>query len=421
MMSLSGAPRAGKVTRKRKAHTKSRRGCGNCKLRQVKCDERKPSCTKCLGFGVSCDYGHRTTPGESVLQFSVQGPFHTDIMPSPSVNTTIRGVINASLAQRAHMMAGKDLTYELTSHDFDILSRFHSRTILTLSTSTTICLYQKESIRLACMHPFLMHLAISLTMMHDRHLLSSQPPPPSSKELSHLYLGTAAFNRKLSSPLTSSDRDAVWGAATFLGASTFARMEATVPEQAWPLRKPAEDDLEWLNMYNGKREIWRLVDPLRPDSCFRPVAQEVSFLHNMPVSDPELKELPSELVQLLGLDGCLDTSVNPYRIPANILNNLMPMENTQATLLRFFSFISLMPPDFKQLVHEKDPCALLLMAYWHAKFSHYRSWHIWRRAILEGQAICMYLGKYHADIPHLDLILKFPRKICGVSATGISI
>ncbi|KAJ9143419.1 hypothetical protein NKR23_g6550 [Pleurostoma richardsiae] len=49
--------------RKRRAHTKSRKGCDNCKLRHEKCDEGKPSCQKCLVFGVSCIYGHQNNVG----------------------------------------------------------------------------------------------------------------------------------------------------------------------------------------------------------------------------------------------------------------------------------------------------------------------------------------------------------------------
>lgn len=69
--------------RKRRFHTKSRQGCGNCKLRRVKvsisnplsilswtnplhpplptndriqCDETRPQCQKCRLFGVWCNY-----------------------------------------------------------------------------------------------------------------------------------------------------------------------------------------------------------------------------------------------------------------------------------------------------------------------------------------------------------------------------
>lgn len=92
----------------------------------------------------------------------------------------------------------------LTSSDIDILSRFRTRTIPTLETSNTRGLYQAEILTLtgqvcdlplphnarsrlpdsnvtvgASQHPFLMHLALGFTLMHDRHLISSPPRPPS--------------------------------------------------------------------------------------------------------------------------------------------------------------------------------------------------------------------------------------------------
>ncbi|KAF2635847.1 hypothetical protein P280DRAFT_460948 [Massarina eburnea CBS 473.64] len=40
----------------RKGHTKSRRGCYNCKRRRIKCSERHPECDHCLKAGLSCEY-----------------------------------------------------------------------------------------------------------------------------------------------------------------------------------------------------------------------------------------------------------------------------------------------------------------------------------------------------------------------------
>lgn len=40
----------------RKGHTKSRRGCLNCKRRRVKCPETLPSCETCYRLGLSCEY-----------------------------------------------------------------------------------------------------------------------------------------------------------------------------------------------------------------------------------------------------------------------------------------------------------------------------------------------------------------------------
>lgn len=260
-----------------------------------------------------------------------------------------------------------------------------------------------------------MHIALGFTLMHDRHLVSSPPHPPSVAELSHFARGTALFNSKLSGPLSPSEKDAIWGAATLLGSSTLAHIDAVSLEQAWPLRKPSESDLDWLKMYDGKREIWRIADPTRPDCCLRLMGQEVEkFLLEMPITGSGLNRLSGELCRLLGLQAHIDHSSNPYRIPATILNNLMAMESSRTSILAFLSFVILMPADFKQLVLDKDPRALILLAYWLAEFSQHPAWYVWRRSILECQAICLYLDRYNDDIDHLNIILEHPRRICGL-------
>ena len=40
----------------RKGHTKSRRGCYNCKRRRIKCNERHPECSHCTKAGLRCEY-----------------------------------------------------------------------------------------------------------------------------------------------------------------------------------------------------------------------------------------------------------------------------------------------------------------------------------------------------------------------------
>ena len=40
----------------RKGHTKSRKGCLNCKRRKVKCQETRPECAHCQKMGLSCEW-----------------------------------------------------------------------------------------------------------------------------------------------------------------------------------------------------------------------------------------------------------------------------------------------------------------------------------------------------------------------------
>lgn len=43
----------------RRSHTKSRSGCRECRRRHVKCDEKQPSCSRCMQRDVTCHYALR--------------------------------------------------------------------------------------------------------------------------------------------------------------------------------------------------------------------------------------------------------------------------------------------------------------------------------------------------------------------------
>jgi hypothetical protein len=60
--SASGAELSVRIRRRpvpRKGHTKSRRGCLNCKRRKVKCQETLPECAHCTRIGLVCEYPDR--------------------------------------------------------------------------------------------------------------------------------------------------------------------------------------------------------------------------------------------------------------------------------------------------------------------------------------------------------------------------
>lgn len=52
----STTPAAPRKPIPRKGHTKSRRGCFNCKRRRIKCNENYPNCSHCVKAGLRCEY-----------------------------------------------------------------------------------------------------------------------------------------------------------------------------------------------------------------------------------------------------------------------------------------------------------------------------------------------------------------------------
>ena len=386
--------------RKRKPHRKSRGGCGGCKLRRVKCDEAKPECKQCTKFGVLCSYESTT----SDLDSTMTGSFQVEIPKSCSVNKAIVSLINMSHEQAARR-ASTSPVYHLDQHDLRILQRFQYRTVLSIGTDQTVNFYRDNLIRLASGFPSLMHLILTLTMMHDRYLTGDKP---SASEAYHWYQGSAQFNSVLAKPLDLEQRDALWGTAAVLGCISFQSVEADSAQQAWPLRQPSEYDLDWLKISDGKKTIWKMTDPLRSDSVFAPLKD--AHTNNYLPHEGELKDLPDGFLELFKLD----ESTSPYYEMAMRLSTLLDLECSRRTILNFLGFIGQVNGDFKRLLELKEPRALLLMAYWYGKMCYYDVWWTVQRVVLECQATCMYLDRYHGDHSEIQRLLKFPKEACGL-------
>jgi hypothetical protein len=398
--------------RKRISHTKSRLGCRNCKLRRVKCDETKPTCGNCVSFEVSCNYDSRTPD----LQVRTGSAACIDALDQfgLSINVMMRGMINVSLNRDRVAELENNEMFQLDSEDLERLGRFQTRTVLTFGTPISAQVYQKEVIKLACVHPYLMHSVHTITAIHDRYLSASASAKRTMTETYHWAQAAAMVNEKLSMPIQPCDRDALWAAALLFGVIAFASIEASRPEEAWPLKSASSDDLEWLRMSYGKKAVWEHVDPLRNGGVFHEIVDHIKQEYLLPLAPkPAPKFLLSAFVDLCNLDSSSDLEKNPYYAAVQSLAPLLDVECNESTILRFLSYISYMNSEFKYLLEEKDPRAMLLLAYWYAKVcrSH---WWVARRAMLEGQATCIYLERYHGDYAAIQELLRFPKMKLGL-------
>lgn len=131
------------VKRKGKARTKSKTGCGNCKLRSVKvsilgigstnlsltkicqqCDETKPQCNKCKVYGVACNYDR----SYSELQLPLEKATSVSIRP-------------------------QCLSYWPNKGE-ELLNKFQIRTAMTVSVGKRLQIYQNEVVRMAYLVSF---------------------------------------------------------------------------------------------------------------------------------------------------------------------------------------------------------------------------------------------------------------------------
>ena len=306
-----------------------------------------------------------------------------------------------------------------TPQDLDLIKKFQTRTVTTIGTGNSMKMYQREILGLATAHPFLMHCLMTLTMMHDRFLTGSFHTRQSAEEVSHWYRGTAMFKDALSQTARRPDeKDALWASAALLGAIQFSYIEASTPEMAWPMKPASSDDLDWLSMSDGKKAVWKIADPLRPDSAFKDLAKDhVNIFQPRHQSVPHVDAPYAEFAKIFELDADSTKDTNPYHDAACSLARLLHVECNATTVLEFLSFISHVQPELKKLIERKEPRALLLIACWYAKTYSYQWW-IYRRGLLEGQSICMYLDKYHPYEEAIHRLLEYPKQLLGFETSN---
>ena len=253
-----------------------------------------------------------------------------------------------------------------------------------------------------------MHLVQTVTLIHDRYL-SSHSTNQTCTEIYHLSRAVSLFNQKLSTPLQPSDCDALWAAACLLGIIAFSLIEDCAPEQAWPLKPPTAADLEWIRIGGGKSAISNIAKPLRPEGAFHSLMEHFVFTVSSPTI-PGVIGLPPMFDKLYDLE--LPEN-NPYYTALYTLAPLLHMECVQSTFHLFYSFTSLVDTDLKELLHRKDPRAMLLLAYWYALMVN-SQWWISRRAVIECRSICLYLERCCAGDVVIQELLEFPKMRCGL-------
>lgn len=252
-----------------------------------------------------------------------------------------------------------------------------------------------------------MHSLLALTSMHDRHLSSLQSQPPAASEALHHYRSIALFNARLAQPVQPSTAEsaALWVTAIILGTISFCSIEATTPVEAWPMKPPSTSDLSWLTMSEGKTKLWEMTQPFTRDARFQGlVPPSVKGMLPKSSTPSDLNLLPAGLIKLCNLD-VMPNDKNPYHSVAATLAKSMNIDYV-SMLLSFLILISNIPRDYKLLLKQKDPRALLLLAYWYAKLCEVELWWMLPRASLEGHAICIYLRRFYSEDLELQDVMR---------------
>lgn len=219
-------------------------------------------------------------------------------------------------------------------------------------------------------------------------------------------------------PIAPETKDALWASAALLGAIQIANFEACTPEEAWPLKPHDPADLDWLKMSEGKKAVFAIASPLRPESRFCHISNGHGALFRpmMERRDCERGDLVGmtrDFSNIFGLGPDSSGTENPYYEAGMTLARLLHVQCDGDNIVEFFGFMMHLSPDFKRLLAMKDAKALLMFAYWYAKLWR-GQWWLHRRGLIEGRAICLFLERFHGDDACLQRMLVWPKRELGL-------
>lgn len=373
---------------------------------------------------INCNYDPK--------QPELEGPYthrldQIKILDPIPVNRALLDMINGSLL--ANYPEGHGEPLQLHLKDLDKLQRWQHRTVLTIGSRAIAEVYQKEVVKCVAKYPHVMHSVLALTTKHDRYLVKDGLGDSHREALECYHTGRAAslFNRQLSdaNPSTSStEHDMLWVTAVFLSSLASGTVDGDCPESVWPLKDGTTGEaLSWLRVNEGLRVLWYISEPFAPGRMFNDLVNSPDHTFIMtkldPVIEPGIRGIPHDFVELCGLNENSTLDYHPYQKAVRTLLPLIDLPWTGINTLKFMSFSAVIDHRYKEKLQEKEPAALVLLAWWYALVLR-SQWYLARRASLECRSICIYLGRQCPDNTLVQRMLRFPRLKTGlIQADGL--
>ncbi|OQE25200.1 hypothetical protein PENSTE_c006G03065 [Penicillium steckii] len=331
------------------SHRKSTTGCLRCKIRKVKCDEQRPRCSHCSRHNVICEW--------PPLQTRVYKP-----KQSKSQNDTAK----RQLQPIPHAGLPSPELGGLRVLELRLMHHWTTATADTMSSAQLASVKEMWSIsvpQMAFEYEPLLHTLLALGAAHRSTLIPAEAN--SLRPIYHGYIDSALQrHRPVTSQLNENTNEAVCLNAVLISLYTlFLRSE--------PSTEPYQPPMLWLSMAHGIRTIMKSVihQLVRNSSRICPLifaqptlwGKEQSCLYEGP-----LKPFHFLLEYRLDEEDMDEKDKEAYTGAVEYLERLyIAMETREPEFIirkMFSGFPPVVSRDFIQLVSEKRPRALAILA-----------------------------------------------------------
>ncbi|KAK4039290.1 sterol uptake control protein 2-like protein 1 [Parachaetomium inaequale] len=387
--------------KRRRAHHKTKTGCTDCRRRRVKCDEKKPSCRACVRRRVPCNY---TVEGRVVTDASLELPPTpytaasrlSSHLPSPPQRPFTEPPLTA--ATPAHPQGHSAHSSTFSTEDLALHHHWTVSTSLSIAREPSCAdIWQRVFPEVGFHHPFVTHAILSLAALHLAHSSSSsrRHAGEGTRE-SDAYVARAAeyhnaglrgFRQSVADGIAEANSEAlfVWSLLNMI--YVFGMFRCQAPRNA-PRAKDLVLGVEWIPMTRGIEAVLapthnhlrfgrmrRLVsvgnwDELEPG----PPAGSSSRGGRVDACLCRARETWTD--QNGGSDAAAETYDEALRILRKCRMYIEQFETMDAATLAEWGynrawagplmFVHFVPHAYFTLLHQRQPPALVLFAYFGA-------------------------------------------------------
>jgi hypothetical protein len=446
--------KASVAARKRKAHTKSRRGCINCKLFHVKCDETQPHCKRCLRSALDCEYPDSSTKKSPLSSAAPTHRYEQTIdlsSPDPDSDPNSQPLVPSVSLSPSPPPSNLGIIiplhggsrYNLSDRDDTFLHRFCVTTCFTITPKRLLTAnVSRMTYEAGCRNPAIVHAYLALA--HLQHHPASSP-----QQLAFHYYNAAALLREhVSRPsIALADAEVVWALSVLLPYATFAITDPRLtpgarfgPRNLWPCDRTNHASLGWISMLSGRMALLRRLQSEHGDratflaiDCAREA--QIRFAGNRIPTRDLVAKLSAVLTRpaisaLLVLAGYPSDDApqdewkrNPYSVPLTRLANSVIMPPSPTQINEYFNLPRWIYENMREQLFARDPLLVLILALLFARSAAEDVWWLRKRVPLQLESMCLYLeeeGRLQLGIlpDAMDVLLAYPRHALVSSRPG---
>ncbi|KAH8660753.1 hypothetical protein BGZ60DRAFT_112692 [Tricladium varicosporioides] len=340
-------------------HSKSKGGCKRCKARKVKCNEARP-CESCHRRNETCEY---PDPGPRKRASGSRSP-----LPS-TISTQVTNTIASSTPPYAVSRENFPLSIESKERrllELKLMHHFITSTVqknfLSVHDEHVLDMWYSLAPALAIDHPVLLNIILSIAALH---IFKVNPEELRMADIHRIYFNAAVSeHRNVIQDINPQNIEAVCLSTILIGLPAFMFLQNTEIGSYSP-------PLQLFHLMEGTIIVFQTALPMLSDrSKVRSVMNakpNIVDFRDSPMED-YLKPF-SKLTQWRASAEEIDAeSQQAYNFMLGYIGaiHVKIEEGWDERQLRrvYYSLITLTPPKFVEQLHQRNPRALVILAYY---------------------------------------------------------